>query len=130
MSYNVSMSGTVGNTPTPVTDAAALMQSLDLAFKATYDAAYAGSGSINGTSEAPFIPTLGQQITAYRAFAIRAVDGQSLLVKLSSGPGGADQVIPVSDLFLVRAQNAGDQFTVIKVIGQGRIEYLIAGNLA
>ncbi len=128
MSYDVSMSGTVNSTPAPPTDAAALMQTLDLAFRGTYDAAYAGAASINGTTGSPFLPNLGQQITAIRVFAVRAVDGQSLVVKLTSG-AGTDQVIPVSDLLLIRAQNAGDQLTAIKIIGQGRIEYLLAGNL-
>lgn len=126
MAYDIAMSGSVGSSPTPLTDSSALMQSIDLAFQATYDGVIGGALAINGTTGSPYVPALGS-IVAARAIAIRAVDGQSLVVKLTSG-AGADQAIPVSDLLLVRAQNAGDQFTAIKVIGQGRIELLIGGN--
>lgn len=128
MSYAIEMSGKVGSDPARITDSAALMQSIDLAFQAIYDGVIGGSQTINASSGSPFTPALGAMV-AVRAIAVRAVDGQSLVVKLSSA-AGADQAIPVSDLMLVRAQNPGDQFTAVKIIGAGRIELLIAGNNA
>jgi hypothetical protein len=126
MSYALAMSGAVGSDPATITDSAALMQSIDLAFQATYDGVLAGAQTINGTDGSPFVPALGSMV-AVRAIAVRAVDGQSLVVKLTSA-AGVDQAIPVSDLILVRAQNAADKFTAIKIVGAGRVEWLLAGN--
>lgn len=122
------MAGSVGTDPVKPSDSAGLIQSINLAFKATYDGVTGGGLTINGTDLAPFIPALGS-IAAVRALAVRAVDGQSLKLLVSSA-AGADQAIPVSDLLLVRAQNTGDQLTAIKIVGTGRIELLIAGNVA
>lgn len=126
--YALAMSGAVGSDPAKITDSAALMQSIDLAFNATFDNVIGGAQTINASSGSPFVPALGAML-AVRAIAVRAVDGQSLVVKLTSA-AGTDQAIPVSDLVLVRAKNTGDQFTAIKIIGAGRIEYLLAGNNA
>jgi hypothetical protein len=126
--YAIAMSGKIGSDPTPITDSCSLMQSIDLAFNATYDGVIGGALTINASDGSPFVPALGA-IVAVRAVAVRAVDGQSLVVKLTSA-AGIDQAIPVSDLMLVRAQNANDQFTAIKIVGVGRIELLLAGNNA
>lgn len=126
--YALTMAGTIGSDPTKVTDAAALIQAIDLAFQAVYDGVQGGALTINGTNLAPFIPSLGS-IAKVRAIAIRAVDGQSLVVKLSSA-AGIDQAIPVSDLLLLRAQNVGDEISAIKIVGSGRVELLIAGNVS
>jgi hypothetical protein len=100
--------------------------SIDLAFKTAYDAAWGGGLPINASGGSPFSINLGA-VTKVRVFAIRPLDGQSLVVKLSSG-AGANQAVPVSDLFVVRANSAGDEITAIDVVGVGRIEYLVAGN--
>src|SRR4051812_6500819 len=117
MSYALAMSGAVGSDPCKITDSAALSQAIDLAFQQTYDAVFADGLPIASTLIAPFVPALGA-VAAVRAIAIRAVDGQSLVVLLTSA-AGVDQKIPVSDLLLVRAQNTGDQFTAIKIVGTG-----------
>lgn len=122
--YALTMAGTIGSDPTKVTDASALIQAIDLAFQAVYDSVQGGALSISGT----FIPSLGS-IAKVRAIAIRAVDGQSLVVKLTSA-AGTDQAIPVSDLLLLRAQNVGDEITAVKIVGSGRLEFLIAGNVS
>lgn len=121
------MSGSVQTDPNKPTDNVGLIQSIDLAFRQTYAGVTGGGLTIDSTDIAPFVPALGA-IAAVRALAIRAVDGQSLVVKLTSAVG-VDQAVPVSDLLLVRAQNTGDQLTAIKVVGTGRIELLIAGDL-
>lgn len=130
MSYALAMSGSIGTDPSSVTDAqTALCQAINLAFQQLYDGAFSAGVPIASTNLDPFEPDLGA-IVAVRAIAVRALDGQSLVVKLTSAVGGTDQALPVSDLLVVRAQNPGDQYTAIKIVGTGRIEYLIAGDLA
>lgn len=126
--YALSMSGAIGSDPCTPFDSASLIKSIDLAFRATYDAVFGTGLPIAGTDLDPFTPDLGA-VTAVRAIAIRAVDGQSLVVLLTSQKG-TNQAFPVSDLLLLRAQNPGDEYTAVKVVGTGAIEYIIAGNRA
>lgn len=126
MSYALAMSGSVGTDPATITDSAALMASIDLTFQATYDGVIPGGLTINSPSPGNFQIGLGAMV-AVRAIAIRAVDGQSLVVLLTSA-AGTDQAIPVSDLLVVRAQNPNDKFTAVKIQGVGRVEWIIAGN--
>ena len=125
--YALAMDGSVGSDPTPTTDSAALRSAIDLSFKDTYDSAFGIGIPIAASGGSPFVPALGA-ITAVRAIALRSVDGASLVLKLTSA-AGTDQAIPVSDVFLVQTKNAGDQFTAIKIVGTGRIELLVAGDL-
>lgn len=125
--YELAMSGQIGSDPSnPLSPSAALMKNIDLSFRQSYDAVFGDGIPIASTDLAPFVPALGA-VVAVRAIAIRACDGQSLTVLLTSQKG-IDQALPVSDLFIVRAQNSGDEFTAIKIVGSGGIEYLIAGN--
>lgn len=121
------MTGSVQADPSSITDATSeLFASIDLAFKGTFDAVMGANLPIAGTDLAPFVPPLGA-VTKVRAFALRAVEGESLVVKLTSA-AGTDQALPVSGVLVVRVANTGDELTAIKVVGTGRIEYLLAGN--
>lgn len=121
--FDLKMTGSIQSDPASVADATSLLsQAIDLAFKATYDACFGANVPIAGT----LTPALGA-VTKVRAVAIRAVDGQSLVVRVSSA-AGANQAIPVSDLLLLRAQNTGDELTALSITGTGRVEYIIAGN--
>lgn len=120
----VELSGSIQADPaSPLDQTSPLSASLELAFKQNYAAAFGANMPISGT----FIPALGT-ITKVRAIAVRAIDGQSLVVKLTS-VAGTDQALPVSGLLVLQAQNAGDEYTAIKVVGSGRIEYLLAGDV-
>src|SRR5215831_6235154 len=101
MSYTLEMNGAVGSDPTKVTDSAALSKAIDLCFRAQYDAVMGDGLPINASDGSPFVPALGA-IVAVRAIAVRAVDGQSLVVKLTSAQG-VDQELPVSDVLLIQA---------------------------
>lgn len=121
--FDLKMAGSVQSDPSSVTDATSLLsQAIDLAFKATYDASFGGNVPISGT----FTPALGA-VTKVRAVVVRAVDGQSLVVRVTSALGAA-QAIPVSDLLVLRAQNTGDEVTALSITGTGRVEYMVAGN--
>lgn len=129
MSYLVAMSGSIGSDAAKIVgDQTPLMAAIDLAFKATFDAVFGDAVPIASNDGSPFIPALGA-VTAVRAIAIRSVTGASLVVKLTSAKG-TDQALPVSDLLILQAKNTGDQYTAIKIVGTGTVEYLIAGNLA
>lgn len=123
MSYTMQMVGSLQSDPASVLDATSLLsQSIDLAFKQTFDASFSASPPIAGT----FVPALGA-VTKVRALAVRAVDGQSLVIQVSSA-AGVNQSIPCSDLFVLLAKNPGDELTAISITGTGRIEYIIGGN--
>lgn len=123
MPFAIEMVGSIQSDPSVTTDATGfLSQAIDLAFKATYAAAFGGALPISGT----FVPALGA-VTKVRALAVRAVDGQSLVVRLTSAQGAA-QAIPVSGVIVVQEKNAGDELTAISIAGTGRIEFLIGGD--
>ena len=123
MSFTLSMSGSVQSDPSSITDATSLLSaSIDLAFKANYDASIAGNIPIAGT----FTPALGA-MAKVRFLSVRAVDGQSLVASVSWA-GGTNQQIPVSDLLVLRANNTNDAITAVSISGTGRIEFIIAGN--
>src|SRR5215831_10621346 len=108
--YALEMSGSVGTDPAKPTEASALIQAIDLAFKAVYDGVIGGGLTIACPDLSPYTPALGS-ITKVKALALRAVDGQSLVLKVTSTNGGADQALPVSDLALLRTQNSGDELS-------------------
>lgn len=127
MPFVVQVAGSVQADPATSNDPTSLVSSsIDLAFRGTYDAAWTGNQPINGTDITPFVPQLGA-VTKVRAFAIRAVDQQSLVVKITWA-GGTDQTVPVSGQWLIANQNDGDVISAIKIVGSGRIEYLIGGD--
>jgi hypothetical protein len=121
------MSGLVAADPSSPVDTSAFSPTISLDFEQKYQAVWGGGQPIDNDDGDPFIIPLGA-VNRVRAIAIRAVDGQSLKVKLSSPVGGADQTIPVSDVLIVRAQNTGDHFTAVKIVGEGRVEYLVGGD--
>jgi hypothetical protein len=123
MSYALAMSGTVGTDPATTSESAALIAAINLNFQQTYDNVLPGGLTL---TSAEFPISLGA-MTAVRAIAIRAVDGQSLVVKVSSA-AGANQLLAVSDLLVIRAQNTADKYTAISITGAGRVEWIIAGN--
>lgn len=127
MAFKLSMLGSMGAEPASLTDQSGFSPAVDLEFEEVYDGVQGVALPINGTDVAPFLVPFGA-LTKVRAVAIRAVDGQSLVVKLTSA-AGADQAVPVSGVLVVHAKNPGDQFTAVKVVGVGRIEYLVGGNL-
>jgi len=113
--------------PSPPDDSVGLQPSIDFDSEATYDAAWGASLPINGTDISPFVVNLGA-VSAARAIAIRAVDNQSLVVRITSALG-ADQAIPVSDLFILKLDDASTTpITAIRIVGTGRIEYMVGGN--
>lgn len=124
MSFTVATAGTVQTDPSPSSSAdgsALLSASMNLASSDVFDASFAGNIPIAGT----LVFALGA-VAKVRYVSIRSVDGVSLTLTIVSGRGTA--VIPVSDLFLVRAKNAGDEISAVSVAGTGRVEYVIAGN--
>lgn len=122
------MSGSIQVDPSVTTNPDLLLsQAIDLAFKATYDGAWAGSQPIAGTNISPFVLALGA-VTKVRAIALRSVDRTSMVAKLSSALG-VDQLVPFSDLIVLRLTDADTSpITAIKVVGTGRLEYLIGGD--
>lgn len=124
MPFTLTTSGSVQATPSPssaVDGSALLSASIDLASTDTFDGVFAGNVPIFGT----LVFALGA-IAKVRYVSVRAVDGQSLTVAITSDRGVAQ--IPVSDLLVVRAKNAGDEISAVSVSGSGRIEYVVAGN--
>jgi hypothetical protein len=123
MPFTLTMAGAVQSDPASSSDATTLLsQSIDLASKETYDGSFGGNIPIAGN----FTPALGA-ISKIRYVVIRAVDGESLVASVTWA-NGANQLIPISDVFLLKAKNAGDELTALSVSGIGRIEYIIAGN--
>lgn len=124
MPFTLTTSGSVQATPSPssaVDGSALLGSSVDLASTDTFDAVFAGNLPIAGT----LALALGA-VVAVRYVSVRAVDGQSLTVSITSGRGVA--LVPVSDLLVVRARNAGDEISAVSISGNGRVEYIIGGN--
>jgi hypothetical protein len=125
MPFQLSTSGSVQATPASIADPALLLaQSIDLGSTETYDACFGANLPIAGT----FIPALGA-VSKIRFVAVRAVDGESLVASVTWA-NGTNQLIPVSDVLLLKAKNPGDEITAIQLSGIGRIEYIIAGNKA
>lgn len=124
--FDFTAKGSISAGPANTSDQVSLDQALDLDSTAKYDAAWGSSQPINGTSQAPFVLNLGA-VAGLLAVAIRAVDGQSLVVRITSS-AGVDQAIPVSDLFVLKVASTSDQITAVKIVGTGRIEYLVGGN--
>lgn len=123
MSFTVSLAGSVQASPASITDTTGILaQSIDLGSTETFDAVFAGSIPIAGT----FVPALGA-ITKIRYVVLRAVDGESLVASITWA-GGANQRVPISDVFVLKARNTGDELTAISISGTGRIEYIIAGT--
>jgi hypothetical protein len=125
--FKLTMAGQVAADPATTGETSGFSPTIDLAFSEKYAAVWGGAQPIDNDALDPFVVPLGA-ITKVRAIALRAVDGQSLVVKLSSS-AGADQALLVSDTLIVRAQNTGDHYTAVKIEGEGRIEYLLGGDL-
>ena len=124
MPFTVATSGSVQATPSPsssVDGSALLSASIDLASTDTFDAVFSGNLPIAGT----LAFALGA-IAKVRYVSIRAVDGESLTVSITSSRGVA--LVPVSDMLVLRAKNVGDEITALSIAGTGRVEYIVAGN--
>lgn len=67
-------------------------------------------------------------VAKVRLLAVRSLDGASLLLRVTSTNGGADQVLPVSGLAILQQPGVGDEFTAVALQGTGRVEYLLAGE--
>lgn len=124
MPFTLTTSGSVQADPSPssASDGSALLSSsIDLASSDVFDGVFAGNVPIAGT----LVFQLGA-IAKVRHVSVRAVDGQSLTVSVTSGRGVA--AIPVSSLLVLRAKNDGDEITALSIAGIGRVEYIVAGN--
>lgn len=126
MSSEITSAGSVSIAPSRPDGTGELSSVLSLAFAAQYAQVDSGSFSFLGTNLAPYVMNPGG-VTKVRLLAVRAIDGQSLEALLTSGLG-TDQVVPFSGLLLIHCPVAGTELTAVKLLGQGRIEYLIAGD--
>jgi len=88
-----------------------------------YGAQDSGAFSVSGTTQLS-----PGAVAAIRFLAIRALDGQAMVALVSSSSGGADQGFPFSDLLLLNSPSPGDPIASVKLVGAGRIEYVIAGD--
>ncbi len=80
---------------------------------------------MNATDQDPFvIPFEG--IDKVRLLVLRTSVPVKLLVTTTDG--GADQAIPVSDLFVLHNPASGGEMTQLKVVGRANLSYLIAGD--
>ncbi len=111
------VSGPVG---TGVSDVAQLY------IQQAYSGSKSGRPTVMSTDGAPFVVPL-EGIAGVR-FLLINTNGITMKVKLTSVNGGADQVVAVSSLLIVEARNVGDEITAIKIVGQGSLSYLIAGD--
>lgn len=123
----LSITGVVSASPVTATlNAPSLNDNLNLGMSKSYPIETAGRPPVAGTDMAPFVLPL-QGMTKARFLALRVMSG-SLKVKVSTPNGGADQVLPASDLFVIHNPNSGDELTAIKLIGTADIEYILAGE--
>lgn len=97
-------------------------------FFATFSSQKSARPSIVGATFAgtPFVFPL-ESITKVRMLAIRVLSG-SLKVRCTSVNGGAQQIVPVSNLLLLYNPAAGDEFTVIDAEGTADFEYVLGGD--
>lgn len=128
MPSDVEVAGTVQGGPKLPQGDTTLSPLLDLGLRATYAQMDAGSFSFTGSSGSPYRLNPGG-VTLIRFLVLRAVDGQSIVARLSSAAGGA-QAVPISSLFVLHVPNDGDELTAVDLVGSGRIEYLAAGDAA
>lgn len=126
MSSEITSAGSVSVSPPRPEGVGELSSVLSLAFAAIYAQVDSGSFSFLGTNLAPYVMNPGG-VTKVRLLAVRAIDGQTLQALLTSSLG-TDQVVPFSGLLLVHCPAAGTELTAVKLLGSGRIEYLVAGD--
>ena len=69
----------------------------------------------------------GSSISQVKLFAMK-VSGGSLLLRVSSTDGGADQLIPVSGLVIWTADQTGQELTAMAVQGTASLEFFVAGS--
>lgn len=94
-------------------------------------AAYSGSKSGRPTVSAPLddpyvVPFEG--ITNVRFLSIESVGQVPMKLLLTSPNGGVDQVIPFSNRVLIHSPADGDEMTAIKIVGNGGVSYVLAGD--
>ncbi|TAK93712.1 hypothetical protein EPO05_06985 [Patescibacteria group bacterium] len=101
---------------------------LNLAVSQTRNEGKATGQTINSPSPAFQDMLAGNPMSAVRFLAIR-VSGGTLILRVSSPiAGGANQLIPISDLFLISNPLVGSEFTAVGLQGSGSIEMVIAGD--
>lgn len=125
MSSRVKVVGTVNAGPSNAAGTTNLSSYVDLGIEKVYPSVASSNATIASSDGSPFVVA---GFTAIRVIAFRSVDGAAFKLKLTSAPGGADQVIPCDDLFVLHVPLAGDEITALKVVGTGRIEYFLAGT--
>jgi hypothetical protein len=87
-----------------------------------------GTPSINAPSSgSPFILPL-QGITNVRFFIMRIRNGSLTFMLTSPSPGGTDQLVPGSRLFIFDSPNSNSQLTAIKMFGVADTEYILLGD--
>lgn len=85
---------------------------------------------ITGSAGAP-VPIPFESITKARVIAVRVVAGTTINLRITTAQGLA--IIPVSDLFLLRARNPGDEVLSISIDSSSQqvdVAYLIAGDIS
>lgn len=121
--------GALAGSPSTGGDALALQEILNTSFQGTYGSSKsARPGIVNATDLAPYTIPL-ETITKVRMIAIRLQAGATIKVRLTSAVG-TDQSFNVSGLFLWQGQNAGDEVTAIKLVGNADLVYAIAGDVS
>jgi hypothetical protein len=110
---------------TPTTTFPTLQEIANTSFSRTYSQRIADTLSVVGATDlAPFSVPFGS-ITKARMVYLRA--SQTIKIKVTTLLA-VDQVLPLSDMFLLHNPNEGDQITAIKVVGTADIECVLAGD--
>lgn len=121
--------GALAGSPATGSDALALQEILNTSFAGTFGSSKsARPGIIAATDLAPYVVPL-ETITKVRVIALKLQAGATIKIRLTSA-AGTDQSINVSGLFLWIGQNAGDEVTAIKLVGNADVVYAIAGDTA
>lgn len=130
-STRVELQGVLTGAPSsPSFYSGTLQELLPVSFCDVYTAIKNGVITVNSTDGVPFILPF-ENILKGRIFALRLLAGLTCKVILTSGLG--DAAFNVSDQFLLRVRNPGDEFTAIKIVTAAQqvdLAYLLAGDVA
>lgn len=126
-SAQVKVTGVATASPATSSNYSCTLQALlPLDVCAVYQASKGMELSIDAIDAAPFtLPFEG--ITKGRFLGIRLRAGNSMKVLITTALGVAP--LPLSDLIMWHAPNAGDEATAIQIVGTGDVAYLFAGDV-
>lgn len=130
-SITIELEGVLSGTPSPLSAfSSSLAQLLPINFCDVYSAGKVTVlSNVSGSSGSPY-PIPFEAITKARVIAIRVLAGTTINLRITTALGLA--VLPVSDEFILRVRNPGDEVLSLAIDSTSQlvdVAYLIAGDV-